>query len=294
MTEARLTLASPPQFRLRPTVRSHGWSDLAPFATDPRGEELTVRFLLDGAGPVAATVRQVRGGPRATVASARPLSRTARRGAALVLGSCLRFDLDLAPFWGICRGDPALTWAARERAGRFLRAPTAFADAALVLATTNCSWALTRRIASGLVDRWGIEGTFPTQAAIAGATQAQLRTHGRLGYRAPYLRALARGPDLAWTRRMRAPADQLRRMLLELPGFGPYAAENLMRLLGRFEHLALDSWVARRWGDLFGGERVSIEAAERRLARYGPWRGLALWLLLTKSWHLSESWTDIL
>ncbi len=289
-----MTLAAPPQFRLRPTVRSHGWSDLPPFAADRRGEELTVRFLLPGAGPVAAVVREGAPGLRATLASRRPLGRAARRQAAGILAGCLRFDLDLSAFWRLCRGDPALAWAARERAGRFLRAPTAFADAGLVLATTNCSWALTRRIAAGLVERWGDGGAFPTQAAIAGATQAQLRAHGRLGYRAPYLRALARGPDLSWTRSESGTTDQLRRKLMDLPGFGPYAAENLMRLLGRFEHLALDSWVARRWGELFGGERVSPAVVERRLDRYGPWRGLALWLLLTEPWHSRDTWTESL
>jgi len=292
VAETLVPLPAPPDFRLRPTVRSHGWSDLPPFATDPRGDELTVRFLLDGAGPAAATVREGPRGLAAVVAARRPLPRAARRRAAEVLASCLRFDLDLAPFWGLCRGDPALAWAARERAGRFLRAPTAFADAALVLATTNCSWALTRRIAAGLVEGWGVLGAFPEQAAVARATAAQLRARARLGYRAPYLRALARGPDLAWTRADRAPAADLRRRLLELPGFGPYAAENLLRLLGRFEHLALDSWVARRWREVFPGSRGGPRAVALRLARYGPWRGLALWLLLTEPWHRLERWTD--
>lgn len=281
------------EFRLRPTIRSHGWSDLRPFETDEKGTRLAVTLLLEGAVAVRAEV-SVEGGLSARLACASRLTPARRAAAVSALRDCLHADLDLAPFWALCREDPDLAWAAEARAGRYLRAPTAFADAAMVLATTNCSWGLTRRIVAGLVGRWGVGGAFPTQEAIASASVADLREHGRLGYRAPYLRELARGPDLATLREDRGPTGALRRRLLDLPGFGPYAAENMMRLLGRFEHLALDSWVAGRWKKMFPATR-SVEASiGRRVARFGEWRGLALWLLVTAGWHRREGWRDAL
>ena len=74
-----------------------------------------------------------------------------RRRLVDTIATCLHFDLDLTEFWDLCRDDPDLAWVPGRRAGRFLRAPTAFGDAMMILATTNCSWALTRRIVSSLV-----------------------------------------------------------------------------------------------------------------------------------------------
>jgi N-glycosylase/DNA lyase len=262
-------LPAPRGFRLRATIRSHGWSDLPPFRTDRRGTFLEIRL-----GPTTAMVTQ---SGRDTLARLDPpLRGAARREALDTVGSCLRFGLDLAGFWRLCRGDPELAWAARSGAGRFLRAPTAFADAAMTLATTNCSWALTRRIVGALVEHWGENGAFPA---------AELRRKASLGYRAPYLAQLARGRDLEPLRADPRPTDALRRELLELPGFGPYAAENLLRSFGRFEHFALDSWVTRVWREKFPRRRATESAIARRLARYGPWRGLAFWLLVTAHWY---------
>jgi N-glycosylase/DNA lyase len=234
---------------------------------------------------VLARVRQGRDGLRAVLESARTLGAAERRDAARTLASCLRFDLDLAPFWRLCREDGDLAWASRLRAGRFLRAPTAFADAAMMLATTNCSWALTRRIVAALVERWGEGGAFPSQAALAAVPEADLRRHASVGYRAPYLAALARGPDLEDLRRDARPTPDLRARLLDLPGFGPYAADNMLRLLGRFEHLALDSWVRARWKKLHPRDRSVEAAADRRFRRFREWKGLALWMHVTRPWY---------
>ena len=69
----------------------------------------------------------------------------------------------------------------------------------------------------------------------------------RAGYRAPHLAKIAR--DVAAGRidpeAWRSPDvddDELRDQLLELPGIGPYAADNLLRLLGHYGYLGLDSW----------------------------------------------------
>jgi N-glycosylase/DNA lyase len=226
------------------------------------------------------------------VRSARPLREAQKRAISKVVRGCLQLDLDLGPFWELCRSDPDLRWAAEARAGRFLRAPTAFADAAMVLATTNCSWALTRKIVGSLVREWGRGGAFPEKSRLAGVAAAEFRERAPLGYRAPYLEALARGPDLEALRSDRSPSPELRRRLLDLPGFGPYAAESLLRLLGRFDYLALDSWVVRRWKEMHPRREATPRALERRFARYGEWKGLALWLTVTSRWYGAAEWRD--
>ncbi len=82
------------------------------------------------------------------------------------------------------------------------------------------------------------------------------------------------------------PPAELRRRILALDGFGPYAAEHLMRLLGRHEGLALDSWNRRKIAELRGRRRQpSDRVLARWFAPWGEWAGLALWLEATGDWH---------
>jgi len=251
----------PPDFDLAATIRCHGWSDLPPFETDEGGTLLVIRTAQ---GPI--TVRDGR-------ISAR--SRRLREIAA----SCLRFDLDLTAFWALCAEDPDLDWAPRAQAGRFLRAPTAFADAVMILATTNCTWALTKKMLRGLVEKYGEDGAFPDQKRLA-----RVRRFG-FGYRDPYLAALARGPDLEGYRTDERPTAVIRKELLGLPGFGSYAVDCFLRSIGRFDGLAIDSMVRARWKEAYPRRPPTEKSIGRRFAKFGEWRGLALWLFLTSDWY---------
>jgi len=286
MAQITLRLRAPADFDLAATVRSHGWFDLPPFRSPKSGE---LAIALEGCR--ATITGKTRGTPRLCLEARRPLSQAGRKRIVKTVESCLRFDLDLTEFWELCRADPDLAWAAERRAGRLLRAPTAFADAAMILATTNCSWALTRKITAALRDRYGEDGAFPTQEAIARAGAAELRRTVPMGYRAPYLAALARGLDLEDLRRDESPTPELRKRLLALPGFGPYAADTMLRLLGHFDSLALDSSVVKTWKRKYPRRKPTESAINRRLARYGKWKGLAFWLLCTSHWYAEEAFS---
>jgi len=69
-------------------------------------------------------------------------------------------------------------------------------------------------------------------------------------------------------------------------GIGPYAAGNLLKLVGRYDYLGLDSWVRSKYFELHhDGSRVKDSTIERRYERYGRWRGLFFWLEMTRYWH---------
>jgi len=72
--------------------------------------------------------------------------------------------------------------------------------------------------------------------------------------------------------------------LLALPGVGPYAAAHVMMLLGRYSRLVLDSWTRPTYARLTGGRPKKDATIERRFRRYGPYSGLAFWLVLTRGW----------
>ena len=78
----------------------------------------------------------------------------------------------------------------------------------------------------------------------------------------------------------------MREAILAEHGFGPYAAEGLLRVLGRHEYLALDSWIRKQYRRFYPGPARSADGAiARRYARYGDFKGLALWLDMTRDWH---------
>jgi 3-methyladenine DNA glycosylase/8-oxoguanine DNA glycosylase len=278
----RLALPLPRGFSFDAVVRSHGWYDLPPFSYDPAQGVLSAVL----GGSAIATFRAVDGRLEvaASLRSRGELERLARRVFSL--------DVDLAGFDGMLDGEPALRRALARGGGRMLRAPTLFEDAVKMLLTTNCSWAATRGMVERLVALDGEDGrAFPTPSAIAKRSPRILRERVRCGYRSVALSRLARrvasgNLDLAAWERRDTPAGEVRDAILAEHGFGPYAAEGLLRILGRHEYLALDSWVRKKFRRLHPGPSKTVDRAiARRYARFGDFRGLALWLELTLDWH---------
>jgi 3-methyladenine DNA glycosylase/8-oxoguanine DNA glycosylase len=301
----------PEPFDLALTVESHGWFDLAPWRWD-RERRVLGRPVRLSTGRVAEV--EVAPAPhglafRAT-ASGR-LSAAEAREARAALGICLSLDEDLGPFQaraaeletlrasGRGRDLPDLRWALARGAGRLLRSPTVFEDAVKTLCTTNCSWALTRAMVTRLCERLGDPAplggrAFPTPEAMAARGERFYRDEIRAGYRAPFLLALALGAhrgELEFEG-LRGPGSEavdtaaMAERIRALAGFGPYATEHLLRLLGRHDHLALDSWNRAKLARLRGKRRPPGDRTLRRwYARYGPWAGLAMWLEVTADWH---------
>ncbi len=302
-------MRTPEPFDLVLTVESHGWYDLAPWRWDRDRRVLGRPIRLSGGRTVYAEVAQgLQGLGFRAVAQGRLAAGEAReaRGA---LAMCLALDEDLAPFRarvqaleairaaGRGKDLPDLRWVLSRGAGRLLRSPTVFEDAVKTLCTTNCTWAVTRGLVSRLCERLGERApldsvTFPTPAAMAARDERFYREEIRAGYRAPFLVALARGAadgslDLESLRSVAAgPAEEIARRIRALAGFGPYATEHLLRLLGRHGHLALDSWNRTKLARLRGKRRPPSDRTLRRwYAAYGEWAGLAMWLEVTADWH---------
>ena len=261
---------------------------------------MTVR--VPGARP-----RRIRIGPGSSDSTARvdvlgPAAGPRVRAAALAgAAHVLRLDHDLSAFYELIAADPDLAWACRG-AGRMLRSPTVFEDVVKTICTTNCAWGATVRMVNALVSSLGepaiggdgpLTNAFPTPAAMAAAPESFYRDVVRAGYRSPYLIELARRVDSGGSRprgaRDRAIGlrsdDDLERMLLELPGIGPYAAAHVMMTLGRNSRLILDSWTRPKYARLAGRSKPVPDAAiARRFRRYGEHAGLAFWLFLTRDW----------
>jgi len=290
-------LRTVPGFDFWRTVLSHGWYALSPFSYDAVLRQLS-RVLELGDGTVVHTL--LRGMPDksvgVTATSSSTLNADRRREVERQLRTCLRLDEDFSDFYAETRRHPHYRWISRSGAGRMLRSPTVFEDAVKMICTTNCTWALTTLMAENLVRRFGTVGdtgyrTFPHPEAIARSTEAVLRTQCKTGYRSPFLLDLARRVadgtlDVESWRTTDAPTEELYRHMHTAKGIGPYAAGNLLKLVGRYEYLGLDSWVRARYYKLHtGGRRVKDSTIEKRYTPYGRWRGLLFWLEMTQYWH---------
>jgi 3-methyladenine DNA glycosylase/8-oxoguanine DNA glycosylase len=245
-----------------------------------------------------------RGHARVTVAGRAP----GARGADALLEAVahvLRLDEDLSPFYAVAAADPDLAWAA-QGAGRLVRSPTVFEEVVKTICTTNCAWSATERMVGALVEQLGEPAAgaptgpygraFPTPEAMAAADESFYREVVRAGYRGAYLRSLSADvasgeldlEGLGRASRDELPDDDLAALLLALPGVGPYAAAHIMMLLGRYSRLVLDSWTRPKYAGLNGGRPVKDATIESRFRHYGPYAGLAFWLVLTRDWVPDE------
>jgi len=309
MTRRGVQLRTPAPFDLDLTVRSHGFYDLPPWTYEKERRCLRRPLLVAGGRPVEVDiVPHPGGGLRVGVRAAGRLSAAERREALALVRACLALDEDLAPFYacieelgaGPRSGSlPSLAWAVKRGAGRLLRSPSVFEDAVKTLCTTNCTWALTRVMVRNLVEHLGAPApsgarAFPTPAAMAGRGERFYREAIRAGYRARALAAIAEevasgALDMERWRESSLSTEELASRIRELQGFGPYATEHLLRLLGRYEHLALDAWLRSKLTRLRRRRRApSDRAIARWYAPYGRFAGLAMWLEATGDWHAKE------
>jgi len=160
------------------------------------------------------------------------------------------------------------------------------------LASFVCSAAANVRKISGCVEgmaaAWGvpIEGSprraFPGPDVLAGVSETALRRHG-LGFRAPLLLATARriaAGGWEWERLRRAPIEEARAALTDLPGVGPKIADcTLLFGLDRLDTYPVDRWIRRATLELAGRRRAKDEELERWSRRFGPGRGYLQQLL---------------
>src|SRR5436189_6010952 len=104
----------------------------------------------------------------------------------------LRLDDDIGAFYQLLVDDDDFNWIAEQGAGRLLRSPTVFEDLVKMICTTNCSWALTEKMVTGLVTELGTASdddrkSFPSASAMAAQSVEFYRDKIRAGYRSPYL-----------------------------------------------------------------------------------------------------------
>ena len=289
----QIQIPTPQNFSFRRTVMSHGWCVLPPFEFDKHNWMLTRVIDVGSATPV--TVR-ITGKTRGLeIDTSRTVGKRAVEKIVRDVRHMFRLDDDMSSFYAAVADQPEFAWIAAEGAGRLLRSPTVFEDLVKMICTTNCSWALTEKMVFGLVNELGRESndgrkSFPPAEVMAQKSEKFYRDKIRAGYRAPYLKELgqrvASGElDVEGWLRLDLPHDQFVKELKRVKGAGNYAAENLLKLIGRYDGLALDSWTRAQFAKLRNnGKAANDKKIARYYSRFNSWRGLALWCDMTRHW----------
>jgi 3-methyladenine DNA glycosylase/8-oxoguanine DNA glycosylase len=289
-----ISISTPRDFSFKRTVYSHGWSGLPPFELDEKNWTLIRVLEMRDTQPLTVTVHARKRFLKVDVPRRKLLKHEAEKIVRDVRHS-FRLDDDMSIFYKAVTNDPDFAWIARQGAGRLIRSPTVYEDLVKTICTTNCSWSLTKKMVAGLVNSLGSEAeggrkSFPTPVAMAVAPLEFYRDEMRAGYRAPYFKELAErvasgAIDVESWLTSELPTAELRREMKQVKGVGDYAAENLLKLVGRYDVLALDSWVRAKFARTRGRGRATPDAKIARFySRFAPWHGLALWCDMTRDW----------
>jgi 3-methyladenine DNA glycosylase/8-oxoguanine DNA glycosylase len=289
----KLILETPPNFNFKTAVYSHGWCQLLPFELDLENWRLS--YVFTDEKPVSAVISEADGVIEIDVSGGK-LNKKAEEKILRDVRHILRLDDDLGEFYRLTKKEKRLAWVERLSGGRLLRSSTVFEDLVKTLCTTNCSWALTKNMVRNLVEKLGVESAdgkraFPTAEAMAGINEEFYRSEIRAGYRSPYFVELAEkvasgklNPE-TWLH-SELPTKELKKEMKRVKGFGDYAAENLLKLVGRFDGLALDSFLRSEFYKRHNaGNACDDKQILNFYEKFGSWSGLAIWCDMTEKWH---------
>ncbi len=284
---SRMTLPAREPFNFHSVVSSHGWLQLAPFKWDGNSRTLSYTDQLTNGRVLEDQMRAADRGLQ--VETAGSLSQAERSEVADKAAWMFGLDQDFSDFYRAVRGEPKLRSARRLARGRVLRSPTFFEDVVKTILTTNTLWAATKRMNLNLIAGYGEphpgNGTraFPRPERIAASNQRELRDVVRVGYRAPAIDELAKRVasdelDVEAFKTARLPTLELRKELLKLRGIGPYAAANLLMILGRGDFIPVDTYalkmVSHEW---HRGRPVTPKQVEKAFRKWREYKGLAFW-----------------
>jgi 3-methyladenine DNA glycosylase/8-oxoguanine DNA glycosylase len=298
----RLDLPAHKPFNFHSVVNSHGWRQLAPC----RFENDILNYV-DHLSTKRTVEYRISASPEGVQVETDRLNKAEQKQVAERVTWMFGLEMDFSDFYAASRLEPKLARAKKQALGRVLRSPTLFEDVVKTIFTTNTLWAATRNMTLKLVKEFGAStasGTstrspltssrsslgsaenykaFPTPEAIAASNPDYIKEKIRVGYRAPAIHDLAvrvaSGKyDLESLKTSSLSTLELRKELMTIKGVGPYAAANLLMLLGRHDFIPIDSSaltvVSHEW---YRGKPVTARHVEKRFQKWGEYKGLAFW-----------------
>lgn len=291
-----LSIKPPADYVLIRDVCSYGYFLLAPNWWDHLNKTLTRPLSLStGVVVVRISQRESPGAPLKLSLSMQ-LNIAERKELKQQLTRMLRLDEGHTQLQEFHRLDPRFAASGR---GRLFRSPTLYEDVIKTVTSCNVTWPSTIHMNERLCQCLGapakaIKGlhAFPLAAKVGRARPATLRARCRVGYRDARIVELSRlfsrspkrgGLNTALLEDPSVSDDAVFETLVELPGIGPYAAANIMQLLGRYARLPLDSESVRHGKSLLGmrgNDRQVMQMVKKHYAPFGAHAFRSYWFEL--------------
>ena len=295
MKKTTFSIIIPESFNFRTLLYSHGWRDLAPFSVSADDRELQTVISLPK--NIVVNITSNNKALKVIAASKHILTSFDKKAIKDSVRSMFRMNESLDEFYSLCNSEKHLRWIPSIGGGRMLRSATVFEDIVKMICTTNCSWSLTKILVTNLTTKLGEKAadgvfTFPTPEAIASKSDKWIRKNISAGYRSPFLLELSERVSsgtlsVESLRTDSLKTEELYTFLRSIKGVGHYAAGNLLKLLGHYDYLGIDSWIRSRFSEIHkNGRSVSDSVIEKHYAKYGKWKGLVCWMEMTKDWHI--------
>ncbi len=283
----QFTISARQPFIFRSVLQSHGWSQCLPFRLDNETDDLGHTLRLSSGRIIDLEISEAPDGIQVKTGQLTP---SEKKEVTSTLTWMFGLNMDFLRFYAAIRDKAPLVHVEKRAMGRVLRSPTFFEDIIRTILTTNTLWTATIRMTANLVGQFGDSlpsnlerKAFPTPQRLAAVSEIQLREETRLGYRAPYIinlaqRVTASNLDVEAFKTSSLPTLELRKELLQIMGVGPYAAANLLMILGRSDYLPIDTWalkmVSQEW---HGGQTVTPAQVQSAFEKWGEWKGLVYW-----------------
>lgn len=191
--------------------------------------------------------------------------------------------------------------AGKRGFGRLYRSPTLFEDMVKTITNCNMKWGGTVEMNAKLCRNVGSDGAFPTPEEICAVGPDFLKENCRVGYRGKYIWALAQSivegrldmaKDLGSTPSGACNFERevVQKQLLKLSGIGPFAANNILQLMGYFDSHPYDTETVRLWKEDFGAPKNATKAdvferAKVHYSKYAPYEFTAYWYDLWKNYE---------
>jgi len=282
-------------FKFMSVVNSHGWVQLAPFSFDETSNTLSYIFRLSNGRVIELNLTDSKDDINVETDK---LKKSEQNEVMDAVTWMFGLDMDFSAFYAASRSEPKLAHVKKQALGRVLRSPSLFEDVVKTIFTTNTLWGATKNMTKRLVEEYGValsggssssrpadeaSKAFPTPEAIAASDPETIKEKIRVGYRAPAIYELAvrvasRKYDLEALKHSSLPTLEFRKELMTINGVGPYAAANLLLILGRSDFIPVDSWalklVSHEW---YKGKPITAKEVEKRFEKWGEFKGLAFW-----------------
>lgn len=282
MQYTQISVATPADFNFGFTVNSHGWERLEPFSLNREHQILTrIERLPSQLSRLEITFNNK---INVTVQSETKLNKEDKSYVTEFIRHCFSFNWDMSRCYGKVADDATYNFIQEERLGRLLLAPSMWENLVKTLFLTNTHARHTTAMATKfctLGDPFDEKHAFPTPEQVLAKSVDELEKQTGTGYRAKYIRSLAEAIAADFDpESLRNPAinyENIYAKVRSLRGFGEYSASYVLKLLGRFDLISVDTVMRRYFKEITGQQNATDDDINAYYERFGEFKGLVAW-----------------